>query len=29
LESGAFTEKSATGSMRVLERTAGDAGVAV
>jgi MMP 1-O-methyltransferase len=29
LESGAFTEKSATGSMRVLQRTAGDAGVAV
>jgi MMP 1-O-methyltransferase len=29
LESGAFTEKSATGSMRVLQRTAGDAGVPV
>ena len=29
LESGAFTEKSVTGSMRVLERTAGEAGVAV
>ncbi|WP_292989110.1 class I SAM-dependent methyltransferase [Mycobacterium sp.] len=26
LESGAFTERSATGSMRVLERTGGDAG---
>jgi MMP 1-O-methyltransferase len=29
LESGAFVEKSVTGSMRVLERTAGGAGVAV
>jgi hypothetical protein len=29
LESGAFMEKSVTGSMRVLERTAGGAGVAV
>ena len=29
LESGAFVEKSATGSMRVLERTAGGVGVAV
>src|ERR1700744_4523484 len=29
LASGAFVEKSATGSMRVLERTAGGAGVAV
>jgi predicted O-methyltransferase YrrM len=29
LESGAFVEKSFTGSMRVLERTAGGAGVAV
>jgi len=29
LESGAFTEKSAMGSMRVLERTSGDAGAAV
>jgi MMP 1-O-methyltransferase len=29
LESGAFAEKAATGSMRVLERTVGDAGVAV
>jgi predicted O-methyltransferase YrrM len=29
LESGAFLEKSVTGSMRVLERTAGGAGVAV
>jgi MMP 1-O-methyltransferase len=29
LKSGAFVEKSVTGSMRVLERTAGEAGVAV
>jgi predicted O-methyltransferase YrrM len=29
LKSGAFMEKSVTGSMRVLERTAGGAGVAV
>ena len=29
LGSGAFTEKSATGSMRVLQRTSGDAGIAV
>ncbi|UMB67471.1 class I SAM-dependent methyltransferase [Mycobacterium paraterrae] len=29
VESGAFTEKVAIGSMRVLERTAGDAGAAV
>src|ERR1700743_1026204 len=29
LESGAFVEKSVSGSMRVLERTAGGAGVAV
>jgi MMP 1-O-methyltransferase len=29
LESGAFTERAATGSMRVLERTSGDAGAAV
>jgi predicted O-methyltransferase YrrM len=29
VESGVFTEKAATGSMRVLERTAGDAGAAV
>ena len=29
LESGVFVEKSVTGSMRVLERTAGGAGVAV
>ena len=29
LESGAFTEKSAIGSMRVLERTTGDAGASV
>jgi hypothetical protein len=29
LQSGAFTEKAAVGSMRVLERTSGDAGAAV
>jgi hypothetical protein len=29
VQSGVFVERSVTGSMRVLERIAGDAGVAV